>query len=372
MLFREAANGDANNSMYEHVVRFGLGGNSEEFQDHGWGVPEPGFVWTNGRHSKLLLPRPDVPGDFLLSFVAGPFTPHPGYFQRVTCSLNGVEISRFVIAKEGSFYSWVPSSLVSDSRPNMSLSFDIPDAGSPLDFGLSNGARKLGIMFRELAIRSISAPVSSDTEVRNAAQSTINLGTNCQFGFVQRNAGVEPLDLLRWATSPFDSLIHALENRFEQIGRIGSLRAVHVETSDRTEWVLYDEIYGFVFNHIDGRMSEDQVLKKEGARIRRLAEKLIDDLTAAEKLFLYQGGGLQTVEDAQRLSRALRKYNDKTCLLAVFGDAANPGRVDYAGPGLLAGYVEEIPPFPARTVSWDTWRRVVETAVAKWRSDGTR
>ena len=50
-------------------------------------------------------------------------------------------------------------------------------------------------------------------------ESYISLGDNCEFGFVQRNAGFEPSGLLRWAIAkPIDvvrflelSLIHISE-----------------------------------------------------------------------------------------------------------------------------------------------------------------
>jgi len=42
-----------------------------------------------------------------------------------------------------------------------------------------------------------------------------SIGDNCEFGLVPRNAGAEPLGLLRFAGVPVRHLIRALEHRFE-------------------------------------------------------------------------------------------------------------------------------------------------------------
>ena len=45
-----------------------------------------------------------------------------------------------------------------------------------------------------------------------------NLGDNCEFGFVQRFHGCEPLGLLRFSAMPYYLLLPALENRFDGVG----------------------------------------------------------------------------------------------------------------------------------------------------------
>jgi len=42
-----------------------------------------------------------------------------------------------------------------------------------------------------------------------------NLGCNCEFGLLQRYAGVESMGLLRWSSCSPKSVIAALENHFD-------------------------------------------------------------------------------------------------------------------------------------------------------------
>ena len=45
-----------------------------------------------------------------------------------------------------------------------------------------------------------------------------SLGSNCEFGLVQRNFGAEPLSLLRWSNLTPTSLCAMLETRFDDVG----------------------------------------------------------------------------------------------------------------------------------------------------------
>ncbi len=49
-----------------------------------------------------------------------------------------------------------------------------------------------------------------------------SLGRNCEFGFVQRLSGAEPMGLLRFAGMSFDALVQALNTRFAGIAEPGN------------------------------------------------------------------------------------------------------------------------------------------------------
>jgi hypothetical protein len=65
-------------------IRFGIDGNAAEHLGAGWSRPEPGFTWTLGHQSTLLLPAPLAPTALSVSLRAHPFAPAARPFQRVT------------------------------------------------------------------------------------------------------------------------------------------------------------------------------------------------------------------------------------------------------------------------------------------------
>ena len=58
-------------------------------------------------------------------------------------------------------------------------------------------------------IAESSSQMSADL---SKIESYISLGDNCEFGFVQRNAGFEPSGLLRWAIAKPIDVVRFLEN----------------------------------------------------------------------------------------------------------------------------------------------------------------
>ena len=123
-----------------------------------------------------------------------------------------------------------------------------------------------------------------------------SLGDNCEFGSVQRRYGAEPLGLLRWNNVAFDSLLPALAHRFEGMGlpentEVSVWGSGEYMVCDR-RWGLY--MHTFLFA---SQIDRDALFSKMCKRVTYLRNKLVADLTAAEKIFVYRSPGL----DADRL-----------------------------------------------------------------------
>jgi hypothetical protein len=58
---------------------------------------------------------------------------------------------------------------------------------------------------------------TQNVRVRRVMEGFVSLGENCEFGFAQRAYGAEPLDLLRWASTPLRVVRALLQARFEGI-----------------------------------------------------------------------------------------------------------------------------------------------------------
>jgi tetratricopeptide (TPR) repeat protein len=167
------------------------------------------------------------------------------------------------------------------------------------------------------------------------------LAGGCEFGLLQRRFGAEPLGLLRWTEIGPDQLITALDTRFEGVGQPEYTRLLAPDTG---EWSSIDTRIGMrmhTFVPIK-EVSEDELLPRVLKRLQYLSKKLISDLEAGEKIFVYKitARNLDS-EEIMDLHRAVRSYGMNVLLYVGYSDADHPeGTVEVVRPGLMIGYID--------------------------------
>ena len=191
------------------------------------------------------------------------------------------------------------------------------------------------------------------------------LGDNCEFGIVQRTFGAESLGLLRWATMYPDRLVSVLENRFEGVGDIDNTNVWVGSTGEYgTGDSRYFTMHTFISSHT---ISLEKMLPQMARRLKFLSAKLISDLEAAEKFFVYKrSDGLLSLEEARSIYRAARKYGPVK-LLCVRKPL--PGKlnrsVDQIDEGLFIGYLEALSKDPQQVHRYvEDWVAVCRQATA--------
>ena len=170
-------------------------------------------------------------------------------------------------------------------------------------------------------------------------------GQGCEFGLIQRIAGVESLGLLRWMHITPAGLTRGLLDRFEGVGTPEQtiLDFFRSEDPENPEYRYRDvrlETRMHTFVHKKD-MPQADMFKQTCRRVGFLARKLIQDLDESRKIFVYKiyERTLDTAELAG-LHGAMRNYGENTLLYVCYADASHPsGSVEQAGPGLLIGYI---------------------------------
>jgi hypothetical protein len=175
---------------------------------------------------------------------------------------------------------------------------------------------------------------------RAALQDMASLGSNCEFGFVQRFVGAEPMSLFRWTSAPAAKLIKALRRRF---AGLDARDALNIEVNSDGEFVVEDKVYGFrhhtFVSEFDGATLE-RVGRNEYIRVGVLTKTLIEELREQKKLFVYHDAGESDVTVIRRLVRALKSYGDNTLLWIVAApDPSLIGAAKLIEPGLIQGFV---------------------------------
>jgi len=223
------------------------------------------------------------------------------------------------------------------------------------------------------AIRPITGDkVRSETHDSAAAGELMlafeSLGERCDFGAVQRKFGVEPLGLLRFAWTPYGSLIAALEDRFAAVG-----------TEEDTafeffgdENIIYMRKYGIIFHtyvYASALPTEEQraaFRRQQRRRLVFLKNKLVGDLGEQQKFWVYSNDDHTSPGEIKRLFAALRAYGPNSLLYVVPATEARPeGFVEALDDGLYVGYYRGLADFmKGNQPPFELWRQLCERA---WR-----
>jgi tetratricopeptide (TPR) repeat protein len=171
------------------------------------------------------------------------------------------------------------------------------------------------------------------------------LGQGCEFGLVQRLAGIEPLGLLRWARMRPENLTAALEAGFEGVGTPEQTELAFYDgvTPDDPEYTVRDLKYGMDMHTFTKRsdIAFDKMYQSTCRRLGFLKTKLLEDFAAAEKIFVYKifRRNMDRAE-VEAIHALLQRYGLVTLLYVRSSDAEHPGgSVEWWGNRLLVGYI---------------------------------
>jgi len=202
-----------------------------------------------------------------------------------------------------------------------------------------------------------------------------SLGDNCEFGFVQRFHGVEPLGLLRFSTMPYDLLMSALENRFEGVGDPENT-ILEVDEAHQ-EFMISDKRYNMAahtFTYVSA-IDRQKFFQQHCRRLAYLRRKLIADLENCEKILVFRS--LEFLSDQQiwALFRWIKTYGPNTLLCVRRQTDAAPGdaRVEQLDDRLWVGYIKIIPSklMQMENIAQTSWLEVCRHVYASWSGKAT-
>lgn len=195
----------------------------------------------------------------------------------------------------------------------------------------------------------------------------LSLGDNCEFGLVQRRAGAEPIDLLRFAglhipiEQRLHAVTHAISKGFEGLGREGTLLfgLGDPDQNGRREYYVQESAYSLrwhTFQYPD-QIDADRLLRQQTQAVGFWRRKLLEDLRSAEKLCVWKSNLAQDETNIRQLLQALRGHGPNSLLWVMRSDAEHQAEtVEDLGGGLLRGYVVRFAPYDrAGDIAFDSW-----------------
>ena len=193
-----------------------------------------------------------------------------------------------------------------------------------------------------------------------------SLGRGCEFGFLQRRAGAEPMGLLRFASMPLEGLISGLQAHFAGIGDADSLV---LSQNDGEYWI---EVPKFALRYhtelYKGEITPEELVQLERRKVKFLAAALIESLKSASRIFVYLQRQPVTDSDFDALRAVLASYGPATLLWVAASDGTHPAdTVELLDDRLMVGYLGRLAPRQALyDVDYASWIAICRSAYDLW------
>jgi hypothetical protein len=179
-----------------------------------------------------------------------------------------------------------------------------------------------------------------------------SIGSNCEFGLVQRRHNAEPLGLLRWAAISPDDLVTALDTGFAGVG--DPEHTVIYEHNG--EYMTEDRRYYMLSHTFTATAAEpmERFAPLQCRRIQFLRRKLLADLAAAAKIFVYKAQDGITEAQMLALYAAMQRHGPGICLVCVrlAADGQQPGTVQRVRDRLFCGYLDQFSNLDPSIAHW--------------------
>jgi len=191
-----------------------------------------------------------------------------------------------------------------------------------------------------------------------------SMGISCELGFVQRHCHANGLSLLRFAHSPIEGLLAALETEFSAFTEPDRLL---LKVAPSGEWMCVIRDYWFEFHttKFAAVAAEDEVRAYMVAQLGLLTRVFMETLRDGEKIFVYRPRTPRAAgARALALRDAMHRFGRPVLLwLDVARHPDQIGTVEWTEKGsLMTGYIDRYAD-PAPTLSFDIWLRVIKAAV---------
>ena len=223
-------------------------------------------------------------------------------------------------------------------------------------------------------IAESSSQISADL---SKIESYISLGDNCEFGFVQRNAGFEPSGLLRWAIAKPIDVVRFLENiysegyskkfyKFDGLKPFGS-KMVLEET---TNFSFHSSIHS-AKNENSGNLEFKNTRNErlelwniEREKFHHLFNKFVLTLSGTPSTFVIKKLPDTDLELLVRLSELLHEFNDQHSLFVVSVNKEKVGKIEAVNESLTVGYLEFFASYSeANKCDYENWMKILEAKI---------
>lgn len=133
------------------VIHFENGGNAGQYLEVGWSNAENKFRWTDGHVAVFACTMPKPETDIILNMTFAPFLQADMKCQNMSIWMNKHKLQDFSLTSNtNQLFIVIPRDCFEENIQK--ITFELPDAASPSNLGISNDRRTLGIAVRTLSM----------------------------------------------------------------------------------------------------------------------------------------------------------------------------------------------------------------------------
>jgi hypothetical protein len=402
--------GDANIRAEPANYTFGRSGTVLPFLRDGWSTGD-NFAWTEGSSGRLELPGPTAFGTHVLRVEAFPLIiPDKVTKQDVTILLDRIVIGQYSLHEPSAWVLVLPRELT-EGRESLPLTFVLPDAGRAADFGASTDVRRLGIAVTRISVlplpehlidadslraeeAGMPRPIAVSREfmmhdavalpaaVRSAlgmdAVTMIrgfeSLGTDREFGLVQRKLGLEVLNLFRFCEGTPRDLTHALTDDLRAATNPDQI-TVELNDADPPEYVLAVPRYKLKWQMLadEDDTDRDSLRHTNAFVLSYLRRKFFEGLRAGRKIYVLKQKRPIPIGQAVAILMELNRCGHAILLcVEEAADKHRPGEVELLMPALMRGYIKQsTPDTDVEATDPAVWLRLLANATLLKRGPNT-
>jgi hypothetical protein len=202
----------------------------------------------------------------------------------------------------------------------------------------------------------------TDKELLSGFQS---LGEDCEFSFIQRRGGAEPLEMLRFTSTTLDQLIAGFRDEFSTMGDPAH---TFIKVTAKHELWLRNRRHGFAA-HVFKKLEQVDLPTFEAQqcdRLRFLRRNLFEDIADGTPIFVYKRRTAVSADQVHVLYTQIRRFGPAKLLWVVEHDAQHPpGSVHRLDDGFLQGFIDQFTPYGrAAYGSFAVWLTICRNARA--------
>lgn len=348
-------------------IVFGTFGNDETYIGDGWAAPSPGYRRAVGAQCELWLDHPPPAPFYRLTIGLQLFSAYADTPETpITVILRGLTVGAQAVPRFGKLAVVIPAELVAAAGP-----IRVTLAGENLALRrVTLTALDADAVPRIIGAGGMTIPAlehARGVAVAKFALGFESLGNSCEFGFIQRACGAEPLSLLRYSAIAHQELLRGLRSGFDGFGKLENLSPhIRTDTDGRQFYDIGDQSYDFGYhtNIAVGETPEDSLLRQQSGYLKLLTRKLVQELKEGRKIFIYRNNDPLPLQDILRLHNVMTAHGPATLLWVVESDAYPAGTVEALTPRLIRGYVARLAPrWDAGLYELEPWLEVCHNAL---------
>ncbi len=200
----------------------------------------------------------------------------------------------------------------------------------------------------------------------------LSIGDNCEFGMMQRQAGAEPMDLLRFTGIGLPGLALGLREGFAQVKSPNTIDIELYPFKPRGEYVVVSRPYNFLTHtgQFEGDMEMLRLYMRELKKLALMQRLFLEDLASGHRILVFKNNNLTDRSDITPILNGISAHGPAVLLHVVHDETGNRvGQVEQVGPSYLRGYIDKFSPYDAASLPPSpVWSEICRRAYTIWRA----